>query len=494
MKTLLCIISFIGLMTSCSPEKSSTLSLEKYRPLYHFTPPKNWMNDPNGLVFYKNEYHLFYQHNPHGNTWGHMSWGHAVSRDLINWQHLPLAIAEYTDPQTGDSTMVFSGTVVVDENNTSGLCLGTDCLIALYTSHIHRDQQGLRQHQSLAYSNDQGRTWTRYDKNPVLDIQRKDFRDPKVFWYAPTKKWVMVLVIPDLFKVRFYESKNLLSWNELSEFGPAGDTSRIWECPDLYSLPVANESGKSKWVLSLSGSHPAGPDFVGMQYFVGDFDGNDFTADTTTTDPRYVDYGKDFYAGITYNQLPAQDDRTIMMGWVNNWAYGNFVPTRNWRSAMSVPRVLQLLKKGNEYLLIQQPVLELEKLRGEEVSVEGLHGGSFELVLQWNGEDGTILELFADETERTVIRKINGSIQLDRTTSGVTDFHKDFASADAVPVSAGEVELRVFVDQSIIELYINQGESVITSQVFPVNGNSIRTPEPEKILSAKGWILRKVMN
>ena len=161
---------------------------------------------------------------------------------------------------------------------------------------------------------------------------------------------------------------------------------------------------------------------------------------------------------------------------------------------MSVPRVLQLLKKGNEYHLIQQPVLELEKLRGEEVSVKGFHGGSFELVIQWNGEDGTILELFADETERTVIRKINGSIQLDRTTSGVTDFHKDFASADAVPVSAGEVELRVLVDQSIIELYINQGESVITSQVFPVNGNSIRTPEPEKILSAKGWILRKVMN
>ncbi len=291
-----------------------------------------------------------------------MSWGHAVSKDMLHWKHLPIAIKEYLDPQTTDSTMIFSGTALVDKNNTSGLCDGKDCLVAIYTSHVHKDNQGLRQHQSLAFSNDKGRTWKRYDKNPILDIQRKDFRDPKVFWYEPQQKWVMALVIPDLYKVQLYQSKNLLQWDLMSEFGKVGDTTRIWECPDLYELSVDNESGKSKWVISLSGGHPAGPTFVGMQYFVGEFDGTTFTS--SQKEAKYVDHGKDFYAGIVFNNLK---DRTVMLAWANNWTYGNLTPTDPWRGGFSLPRKLSLKKNDDEYFLIQKAIAETTSLRGDEI-------------------------------------------------------------------------------------------------------------------------------
>ncbi|MFZ5999851.1 MAG: glycoside hydrolase family 32 protein, partial [Bacteroidota bacterium] len=209
----------------CTPEKKeTTFNIETYRPHYHFTPTKNWTNDPNGLVFHDGEYHLFYQYNPYGDKWGHMSWGHAISSDLLHWEHLPVAIAEYQDRITGDSTMIFSGTVVADTSNTSGLGNEKGCLVAIFTSHVHKNGQGLTQHQSLAYSIDRGRSWKLYDQNPILDIGRKDFRDPKVFWYEPQQKWVMALVVPDLYKVQLYQSKNLLKWDLMSEFGGAGDT------------------------------------------------------------------------------------------------------------------------------------------------------------------------------------------------------------------------------------------------------------------------------
>lgn len=285
----------LGCQTSKKENDTVSEYREKYRPQYHFSPAKNWTNDPNGLLYYEGEYHLFCQYNPYGDKWGHMSWGHAVSQDLVHWQHLPLAIAEYQDRTTGDSTMIFSGTAVVDTNNSSGLCENGACLIAVFTSNVHKDNQGLRQHQSLAFSNDKGRTWRLYDQNPILDIGRKDFRDPKIFWYEPQQKWVMALVVPDQYSVQLYQSKNLLKWELMSEFGKVGDTTRIWECPDLFQLPVENEAGQSKWVLSLSGGHPAGPTFVGMQYFIGEFDGTTFRSDQV--EARYIDYGKDYYAG-----------------------------------------------------------------------------------------------------------------------------------------------------------------------------------------------------
>ena len=250
---------------------------EPFRPQFHFTPEKNWMNDPNGMVFYEGEYHLFYQYNPFGDKWGHMSWGHAVSPDLVHWQHLPLALAEE------NGVMIFSGSAVVDWNNTSGFGKdGRPPLVAIYTGH-YTDKP--LQNQNLAYSNDKGRTWTKFPGNPVLDIGQRDFRDPKVFWHEPTRQWVMVVSLPTEHKVRFYASPNLKEWTHLSDFGPAGCTQGIWECPDLFSLAVDGNTNQTQWVLivNLNPGGPAGGS--GCQYFVGQFDGQRFLLDPSYPKP-----------------------------------------------------------------------------------------------------------------------------------------------------------------------------------------------------------------
>ncbi|MBN8577227.1 MAG: glycoside hydrolase family 32 protein [Cytophagales bacterium] len=455
---LLAIIIF-----GCSTQNPTTM--ERYRPQVHFTPHHNWTNDPNGLVYLDGEYHLFFQYNPYGTTWGHMSWGHAISTDLITWKELPVALEEYTDAQTGDSTMIFSGTAVVDFNNSFVDCDTPDCLVAIYTSHVHRNNEGLRQHQSLAYSSNKGRSWNRYSKNPVLDIERKDFRDPKVFWYAPHQKWIMVLVVPDLFKVQLYESKNLTAWTLLSEFGNAGDTLRIWECPDLYELPVHDQPGKSKWVLSLSGSHPAGDTFVGMQYFVGEFDGTTFT--TAQTQPLYVDFGKDFYAGIVFNNVP---NRTIMLGWVNNWTYANQIPTGSWRGMFSIPRELGLKETTHGFRLTQHPVKEWGGARIQKLnSIADLATQSFELEVEL--EEGGAINLFKSGTEKTTVGLREGKLFLDRTQSGLVDFQKDFASVESVAIEPApeKITLQIIADQSVIEVFTTDGLYTLTDQVFPTH-------------------------
>lgn len=467
------------MLTSCA-KKEKPVS-ETYRPQFHFTPPKNWTNDPNGLVFYDGEYHLFYQHNPFGNTWGHMSWGHAVSRDLIKWEHLPIAIREYPDPATGDSTMIFSGTVVVDTKNSSGLCTGPDCLVAIYTSHVHKNGTGLRQHQSLAFSNDRGRTWEVYDKNPILDIQRPDFRDPKVFWHAATQRWIMLVVVPDLFKIQFYASDNLRVWNLLSEFGGVGDTARIWECPDLFELPVGDQPGVKKWVLSLSGSHPQGPAYVGMQYFVGDFDGTYFT--TPQTQPLYVDYGKDFYAGIVFNNVA---DKTIMLGWVNNWTYANEIPTGSWRGAMSLPRMLSLAQTS-EGVRLKQEFWRIPDSKRMPIDWEEFSSGSFGLNVTL--ENGGTLELFKTKTQTTRIQYENGRLSLDRMQSRSQNFHSLFPSRETVDVtgSPGSIALHVIVDESIIEILTSDGVHAITEQVFPDPGGRIAINAKARITESWQW-------
>lgn len=506
MKKLIRYSAILILFAACQREKSEQKEAnyyqEKYRPAFHFTPDKNWMNDPNGLVYYEGEYHLFYQYNPYGNTWGHMSWGHAVSKDLLHWEHLPVALEEYPDPVTGDSTMIFSGTALVDKNNTSGLCQGKDCMIAIYTSNVHKDNQGLTQHQSLAYSNDKGRTWKRYDKNPILDIKRKDFRDPKVFWYEPQQKWLMATVIPDLYKVRFYESKNLLEWTQLSEFGPLGDTTRIWECPDLFELPIEDNPGKTKWVLSLSGGHPQGPKFVGMQYFVGQFDGTTFTANDPKQSPFYLDHGKDFYAGIIYNNIPKEDGRTIMIGWVNNWTYGNQIPTSPWRSAMSLPRKLSLKEMENGIRLIQTPVTEAKSLRTEMItdSVASEAVAEIELELDTEQSEEMGLKLFKSDGEETIIgyRAKDQVLFLDRKKSGNVSFNPNFASIEEVSLKPinGKIKLHIFIDQSIIEVFANDGEATIADYAFPEKNNyKIETySKGGKTPEFKLWKLKSVWN
>lgn len=397
------------------------VSTESYRPKHHFSPPQNWTNDPNGLVYYDGEYHLYYQHNPYGNKWGHMSWGHAVSKDLISWEHLPVAIPEYKDSE-GDSVMIFSGSAVVSN----------DTIWAVYTSH-----KSTKQAQCIAYSVDKGRTYTQYDKNPVIDLGLKDFRDPKVFWYEPQKKWVMTVVIPDQHKAQFYESKNLKTWKLLSEFGNIGDVSKIWECPDLVQI------SNNKWVLLISGSHPQGGPYPGMQYFVGSFDGTRFVAENPNQYPLYVDFGKDFYAAVTYNNVPS--NKTILLGWATNPAYAGDIPTSPFRCMMSFPRELSLDSTPEGWRLKQLPITDMTPITKSLAPGDTLMIGD------------------------VVIGYESDSVYLDRRRAGNVTFNDRFPSIEKAPVhaQAGKVHLNVYVDEPVIEVYINGGEAVITDLVFP---------------------------
>jgi fructan beta-fructosidase len=489
----LCFLVLLFIAASCSVRKTENVeTAESPRPLFHFTPPQNWINDPNGLVYYDGEYHLFYQHNPYGTKQAHLSWGHAVSKNLLQWENLPIALREYKDPATGDTTMIFSGTCVVDPN-TSGLCEGPDCMVALYTSHVQAPGKDQHQHQSLAYSNDKGRIWKLYSKNPILDTQRKHFRDPKVFWHGPTKKWVMALALSDVFKVEFYESKNLIDWKLLSEFGGIGSTDREWECPDLFELPVEGEPGKTKWVLTLSGGHPQSK-FPGMQYFIGNFDGTSFKADTEQPAPSWVGYGKDFFAGIIINQLPKEQNRTVMIGWVNSWNYANQIPATTYRGALSLPRELGLRKSDKGYLLTQRPIKELETLRGEEIKdLNAASGKTLELELDILADGDAGIKVFKTGDEETIIGYDSKTSELfiDRTKSGTVDFHPLFASVDRAPIKPkdGKIHLRIFLDHPIIEVFANDHEVMITEYAF-ATGNELKIETYGKVENGKGWKLK----
>ena len=413
----------VSLVFSCAPKKRDEVDLEHYRPKYHFSPARNWTNDPNGLVYYDGEYHLYYQHNPYGNKWGHMSWGHAVSKDLNTWEHLPVAMPEYVDNE-GDSVMIFSGSAVV-----SG-----DTLWAIYTSH-----KSTKQAQCIAYSVDKGRTYTQYEKNPVIDLGLKDFRDPKVFWYEPQKKWVMTVVIPDQHKAQFYESTDLKKWKLLSEFGNVGDVSKIWECPDLFQVDDKN------WVLLISGSHPQHGPYPGMQYFVGSFDGTKFVADKPEQYPLYVDFGKDFYAAVTYNNDP--QNRKILLGWATNPAYAGDIPTSPFRCMMSLPRELSLYETSNGLRLKQVPVTKMSAAHFELSATDTINVA------------GATIGFRSD------------SVYFDRRKAGDVSFNDRFPSIEKAPARLidGKVKLDVYFDEAIVEVFINDGEAVITDLVFPVN-------------------------
>jgi len=363
---------------------------EPWRPQFHFTPAKNFMNDPNGLVYYKGEYHLFYQHNPQGNVWGHMSWGHAVSTNMVHWRHQPLAMAEEEGKY-----MIYSGSAVVDWRNSSGLCEAHDreersCLIAIYTA-AGKDLQT----QHLAYSNDRGRTWTNYTGNPIVNLAKPDFRDPKVFWYEPEKKWVMVAVLADERKLMIFDSPNLKEWKLRSTFGPAGDSTGQWECPDLFELPVEGTNEK-KWVLIVNRNPGAPAGGTGTKYFVGRFDGLEYKNETPASQELWADYGKDFYATNTFADLPEGDSRKIWMGWISNWQYANVEPTVQWRGAQSIPRALGLRRLPDGIRLVQQPVREMKTLRGKEFHLERVSVAEANRRIKESGISGDTVEI---ETE-----------------------------------------------------------------------------------------------
>ncbi len=458
---------------------------EPWRPQFHFTPAKNWMNDPNGMVYYDGEYHLFYQYNPFGDKWGHMSWGHAISRDLVHWEHLPVALREEND------IMIFSGSAVVDWKNTSGFGKdGKPPLIAIYTGHYTKKPL---QNQHLAFSNDRGRTWTKYAGNPVLDIKEKDFRDPKVIWHEPSTRWVMAVAWPEKRKVRFYASPDLKNWTHLSDFGPAGSVEGIWECPDLFPLTTGE---KTKWVLIVNVNPGAPAGGSGCQYFIGDFDGKAFTLDPSYSKKRagqksesglWLDHGPDCYAAVTWSDAPPRDGRRLALAWMSNWQYANDVPTSPWRNAMTVPRELALRETAGELRLVQKPVKELETLRGplrrfkggtvEEANAwikrSSLGDGPMEMKIEFapTAKGTTGVKLFKGKNEETVIEldRERERISIDRTHSGNVAFHARFPGVVAAPIAKapGRTRLHIFVDACSIEVFVNDGEVVLTALAFP---------------------------
>ena len=444
---------------------------EPLRPRVHFTPPQNFMNDPNGLVFYKGEYHLFYQHNPFGREWGHMSWGHAVSSDLLHWTHLPVALREE------DGIMVFSGSVVVDSNNTSGFCReergDRSCLVAVYTGHGHGKQT-----QNLAFSNDRGRTWTKYARNPVIDLGLENFRDPKAFWHEGSRRWVLVTVLADQHKVRFFGSPDLKRWEVLSDFGPAGATGGVWECPDLFPLPVDGNPDDVRWVLDVDINPGALAGGSGGQYFIGRFEGTRFVNDNAPGVTLWADYGKDFYATLSFSDVPPSDGRRIWMGWISNWLYANEEPTVTWRGAQSIPRVLRLRRGSDGTRLIQTPVAELDRLRtgramnigsrvplpaSADVAIELAHG-------EWQ-EAGLRLSNAAGEEVVVGVRADVPELFVDRRKSRAGPAHKEYRARHAGPVRwiDGRLSIRLLFDRSVVEVFANDGETVITDRVYPTS-------------------------
>jgi len=478
---------------------------QAHRPQFHFSPPANWINDPNGLVFHRGEYHLFYQFNPFGEHWGHMSWGHAVSRDLVHWQHLPLALAEE------NGIMIFSGSAVVDTTNSSGLGRkGRAPLVAIYTGHTRRLQT-----QNLAFSIDDGRTWKKYSGNPVLNIGKKDFRDPKVFWHRPGRQWIMVVALPTEKKVFFFGSPNLIKWKRLGEFGPAGAVGGIWECPDLFELPITGSPRETKWVLIINMNPGAVAGGSGTQYFTGRFDGSTFEADDLRQ-PRWADYGKDFYAGVSWSGLPESDGRRIWIGWMSNWEYADEVPTSPWRGAMSFPREMRLERTAAGLTLVQRPVAELGHLRTELLRTGATDLAEVNRMLRERKIQGDQLEVEAEFARVTAVEvgiaaRVGrnqhthigydfraGKAYVDRTNSGNVTLHPSFPGRHTAPVHApgGRVKLHLLVDRSSVELFANDGEGVITDLIFPDSeSQGLRLYErggKARIVSLKIWKLASI--
>lgn len=442
------------------------------RPSFHFTPAKNWMNDPNGLVFYKGVYHLFFQYNPNSNVWGPMNWGHTSSTDLFNWQDFPIALIP------DNLGTIFSGSAVVDSQNTSGFKAGNeDPVVAIFT------HAGSQQMQSIAYSNDGGNTWNKYSSNPVLSNPGlADFRDPKVFWYEPGKKWILVLAAGD--RIKIYSSSNLKNWSFESDFGSSfGAHSGVWECPDLFPLTIEGTT-TTKWVLlvSLNGGPNGG---TATQYFVGDFDGKNFSIASNIT--SWMDYGTDNYAGVTYNNIPTSDSRRILIGWMSNWSYAQNVPTTTWRSTMTVPRNLSLESTGSGYLLKSIPVSELNNYLNK--SLDTVISGPFSKV---NLTDNKIIKTGSYQILFSADLSLNNSIQfsvgnssenisfnydpsagfiaLDRSVSGNVEFNnlmKQKIYCPFVPKKGQLTEFRLLIDKTSLELFVESGSKVLTTLFFP---------------------------
>ena len=450
---------------------------EPYRPQFHFSPEEKWMNDPNGLVYHKGIYHLFYQYYPEDIVWGPMHWGHAVSEDMVHWEHLPIAL--YPD----ELGLIFSGSAVVDAANTSGFGSAENPpLVAVYTYHNMEGEQAGRQDfqtQGIAYSLDNGKSWTKYTGNPVIGNEGiRDFRDPKVFWHENTRSWIMVLVAGD--HARFYRSGNLKEWEYLSDFGKEqGAHGGVWECPDLFPLTVPG-TGETKWVLIISINPGAPNGGSGTQYFLGDFDGTHFVSEQE--EAHWLDWGTDNYAGVTYNNTP--NGERIFIGWMSNWDYARDTPTERWRSAMTLPRRLGLQKIGEEVTLVNYPLSSVDKLisKGEKKTLSVAAGDRQTLIFDKNNQAElrftttarNFILTFSNETGDQLVLAVDKQrkeMTLDRRNSGKVDFQEAFgAQVHRIPLNNlpdGNVEFRLILDWSSLEVFVNGGQYVATSQIFP---------------------------
>ncbi len=468
MKTILILLFIINISFA------QTMN-EQHRPQIHFSPKANWINDPNGMVYHNGTYHLFFQYYPNGTTWGPMHWGHATSPDMIHWKEQPIAI--YPD----SLGYIFSGSAVVDKNNTSGLGeKGKEPLVAIYTSHNPSAQKEKRvdfETQSLSYSNDDGNTWKKYGRNPVLKNPGiTDFRDPKVMWYEPQKKWVMTLATKD--RITFYSSPDLKNWKKESEFGKEiGAHGGVWECPDLFSL---DDKGKKIWVLIVN-LNPGGPNAgSGTQYFIGNFDGTVFTP--AHKDTRWQDYGPDNYAGITWSNT---GDRKILLGWMSNWLYANLVPTQKWRNAVTIPRELKLKHVGSDIFVSANPIAELSSLQSKPVTAQNILVSKSLDITQVTGKvtipcrlnlsikelrDFSVV-LSNDRGEEIIMGFDNVQNQyfIDRTRSGKIDFQKEFSARHVAPrlTTSPVMDFTLVIDDSSVELFADDGLTVMTSIFFP---------------------------
>jgi len=472
--------STLFILTLLAFNSFSQKSTEQWRPAIHFSPQKNWTNDPNGLIYINGYYHLFFQHNPKGNEWGNMSWGHAKSKDLLHWEELPLAIPHGKE-------YIFSGCVVWDKDHVSGLGdPNKSLLIAIYTA----DYPNTLQEQHLAFSNDEGVTWTKYNQNPVLSIQLKDFRDPNIIWHEPSHQYVMSVVKPWEFTVQFYGSKDLLHWNYLSEFGHQGDVDMIWECPSLMELPVEG-SKDTKWVFAVSSQGPY-KKAVGMQYFVGDFDGKTFTNDAPKEQVNYVDYGRDFYAAIPfYNTV---NKESFWLGWMLSWSYAKEQPTFPYKGQMSLARTLSLVRTSQGLRLKQVLKPDLTKLKPDYEAHNLVLKGSKDLsgmkflqnktyvielkvdaknAKQWGIELG---DRAKDNPELTRIGFDEKSRDwfIDRRLSGQIPA-PGFDMIQSAPfIPGGDKVLQLVVDRSTLELLAQDGTVAISSLRFPTKKESVR--------------------
>lgn len=500
---------------------TGTSGAEPYRPKLHFSARREWINDPNGLVYLNGNYHLFFQCNPDGTQWGNMSWGHAVSRDLISWTQQEHAILQRRDPDDASRIeSIFSGCTVLDADNVSGLGRPDQpALLAFYTSHYDRAKPPYgRQVQSLAYSLDQGQTWTFYGQNPVLGLRpgniqgfnADEFRDPKIFFHKPSGRWIMLLVLATDRKVAFYASTNLLDWEFQSVFSDPGDTDDFWEVPDLLELPIEGTEER-RWLLVVSlnnhGTHQSAGSL--MVYFIGDFDGRDFHfRESETPDHRdgafigdnRFDWGRDYYAAISFHNAPQGE--AVMMGWMNNWRYAGNTPTRAFRGQMSLARAIGL-RRWNTYVLpTQRPLgLRVQNDTGmAEVSGISLTAGAsrswpitqpvpLRLTVSGRLEQASLrIELgFGEETLFVAIDPHARTICMDRRGMTGHDVHPDFPVLDTAhsvqPLA--DLVLNIIIDSASVELFAQGGSLVITQQVFPVSALSeIRLLAPDGVVES----------